>query len=156
MQTTLKATESLSFSYLGNKIRVYGVVGDDVIKEVWKDVSPMIETSLPYSAGKYLLEDIKKAILDLDMQLWVGRDHSGFCAAAVTQIVHFPRSVRVTMLFFGGKRVPELLESDIIFQWAKSLGCSHIELFGRPGWERFLNRKGYPFEKIHTVLQMKI
>lgn len=157
MQTILKMTEYSNSSSLDeDKVRVFSMGGEKAIDEMWPVVAPLIKKALPYAEGKLDLEDVKKALLSSDMQLWVACDSSGIFAACVTQIIKYPQSDWAVILFVGGIRIHELLNAQIITDWAKDAGCSHIECWGRPGWERLLNRHGYPVQKIHTVLQLKL
>jgi len=157
-----RLTEFLNSSSLDDELAmpsndpiIYGIHGN-CVNEVWPKISPLLAQALSYADGKYGMEDIKASVHSSDMQLWIALDRNGLCGVCVTEIVRFPRKKRLTILFFAGRRVKALLKAQPIFNWAEQMGCSQVELFGRPGWERFFTGTDYPFEKIHTVLRMKL
>lgn len=117
------------------------------IDAVWGQAKPLIERSIPYAAGKWSMDYIYHSLKDKDMQLWLVLD-GDIVAAAVTQIQNYPTKRVCTVMFAGGDGQDWgscLLEVE---QWARTVGCNSIEIWGRKGWERVLPE--YSF--LHTVI----
>jgi uncharacterized protein (DUF2126 family) len=138
-----------------NGIRMYGVLSESV-DQVWSEVKPLLEEAIKRSAdGKYEADDIYTAVKARDMQLWVAFDDKGLCAIEITQIVKYPRK-KVLMLFFTAGRQAEnwLHLIDELGLFAKEHGCTAIEGYGRPGWEKLSAPLG--FKKIHTIFKLPL
>jgi len=126
----------------------------------WDDAKKFIEMSFKYCDGKYSLDFIKNAIIQTDMQLWVAIEAQGdhrIKGACVTQIVNYPRSKRCVIVFMGGEDIDKIaIHCHDIFRWSKENGCDAIEIFGRPGWARTLNKASMNFKKINDVIRFDI
>lgn len=140
---------------LSDENRLYGVKSN-AIDEVWEYVLPFIENSAAFSDGKYSASDIYENIRNQYMQLWVVFNIKGdVCAAVVTQIISYPQQKRLCIMFCGGLDIHKWLHLiDLIFDFGRAKGCSSIEIYGRPGWEKIL--KDYGFKKIHTVVKVDL
>lgn len=138
-----------------DEVRLCGV-HYSVIHEVWEEVYPMLIKTLEYADNKYDIETIYKNLVEREMQLWlVFQSDNILIAYMITQIVQYPTHKRLSNLFVGGSRIFKWLKFlEDIKNWAKSQGCTAIEGYGRPGWERILEKYGY--KKIHTVYKLEI
>ena len=59
-------------------------------------------------------------------------------SAIVTEIVDYPQKAMCRIWLAGGD-LDELLDAEAaICEWAKTLGCSGMEIIGRRGWSRTL------------------
>lgn len=100
----------------------------------WK---ALIEPSL--YQGTHTIEDIEAALTAREMFLFATDD-----AAAIVEIVEYPRLKALHMPFCGG-RLKDL--TDIIIPacegWGRDLGCTRFTGCGRVGWDRVMNRYGY-------------
>lgn len=107
---------------------------------VWEDVKPFIEEALKLDDGRWTIESVYKSIQEKDRQLWVALDF-GVRSVCISEVINYP-----------GKKVCNifLVSGDIDFivpllgdfkAWAKSQGCSTVELYGREGWQRVLGWK---------------
>jgi hypothetical protein len=93
-----------------------------------------IESALPYCGGRYALEHVRERVASGDMQLFAGER-----CAVVTEIATWPTGLKVCTVVFGGGDLAELKPlSEFVQAWAKSEGCTQIEIIGRPGWARAL------------------
>lgn len=126
----------------------------------WDSAKGFIERSFEYCDGKYNLDFIKNAIIQTDMQMWIAVDAhynhkiKGVC---VTQIVNYPCSRRCLIVFMGGEDIDKIaIHCHDIFKWSKQNGCDAIEIFGRPGWARTLNKASMNFKKINDVIRFDI
>jgi hypothetical protein len=134
--------------------KLHGILSSE-IDEAWPDVAPIIEKALPYSDGKYELEDIYKGIQSRDLQLWAASREGKATSVMVTKIIQYPKAKTLLMMIYAGEHTDNMTQFlPPIYTWAKKLGCTDVEIYGRAGWERVLKDQGY--EKIHTVLRRKI
>lgn len=134
---------------------LFGISPDDIPK-CWNKVERPIQNALKYSDGKYNILDIECLLKTHEMQLWVIIDKSGIMKAViVTQVVSYPqKKVMFFVLIHGVKFGDWKHFIDDFTSFAKSHGCSSIEGYGRPGWEKKISDIG--FSKIHTVYSLPI
>lgn len=135
-------------------IELRGVPADAVAK-LWPEVRALVRRACERSDGRYATDDVLRALLSRDMQLWVAveRRHAGTIACVcVTEIVDYPRERRCGLVFCAGRQ-PELWLGCLtrIESWARMQGCAALELQGRPGWERLLDG----WTKTHVVLRKR-
>lgn len=123
---------------------------------MWPEVSGALR-SMPHM----LLNDTPESLLlkaqAQHIQVWgVGRPPR-VEMFIITQISEHParRVLEITMCF--GPEVLELVGPAVdaaLDNFAAHEGCSYIEVFGRPGWERIL--KPWGFEKRSVVLSRQV
>jgi hypothetical protein len=137
-----------------DKAVLHGIAREHLDK-VWDLAAPMVDRALEYADGKYNLEAIYEALAARDMQLWVATLDFDIVAVCVTEIRNYPCKKILTIFASAGWQLDSWLDFlTPILEWGKAQGCNASELYGRPGWERVLDRFG--FEKIHTVLRLKL
>ena len=135
--------------------RLYGVQSKDV-PLIWDELLPMIRrvVGLEYSCDteKSLLTEI----LCQNYQLWLGFTPSGKIGLVfITTIEVRPRYKACVVLYAAGEKPREWLEfSKAVTLWAKQKNCQRLEVCGRKGWVRVLQRIG--FEPVTHVLQKVI
>lgn len=96
-----------------------------------------IEPSLFH--GTHLIEDVERAIQEGEMFLFAMDD-----AAAVVEIIEYPRLTSLHMPFCGGKL--KTLTNIIIPAaeiWGSQRGCTRFTGCGRAGWDRVMSLYGY-------------
>ena len=99
----------------------------------WARCSKYIEDALEYAGGSHTLQDVMLAVAEGKAQFFP-LDKS----AIVTEIVDYPQKAMCRIWLAGGD-LDELLEAEAaIAAWAKTLGCSGMEIIGRRGWSRQL------------------
>ncbi|MEB2554045.1 hypothetical protein [Burkholderia cenocepacia] len=128
---------------------LYGIPST-AIEAVWGEVRPWIAAACKRSRGKFDEEDIKRALLDRDDQLWIWKTDTAF-AVGITRIIHYPKQKVCTIRIVTGRNRREW-EAQCISQietWAKSEGCHAMELQARPGWEKALPE----YAKTHVYLE---
>lgn len=138
-----------------DKCFLYGVQTDQV-DQIWRFVIPLLEKAFDFADGKYSIDTIYQEIKKQTMQLWVIFDKQYHLKAiCITQIIFYPTEKRLAILFMAGFDMEKWLDLiDGLFGFAKQHDCKSIEVYGRPGWEKAL--KKYGFEKIHTVMRVKL
>lgn len=95
-----------------------------------------LEKALVHSSGEYGVDDILDLVEQRRAHLWEFEDDT----FAVTVRVEYPRIVRLRIILFAG-RMNDMFY-DRFVEIAKAMGASGLECFGRPGWERRLERFG--------------
>lgn len=137
------------------KPRVYGVPVE-AFSRIYDEVIPLIVKALKHSDGKYSIEDIVRIINSRDGQLWVAcYEDSKVTTMMVTQVITYPQERRLLILLYAGQGVASTgYFLPVIYEGARKLGCTAVEIYGRPGWERVMEREG--FKKVHTVLSKKL
>ncbi len=108
---------------------------------VWSLAASLLELAVPYSGGRYTLEDMYDQISRGDQLLWlVAENPRQPIAAFTTRVVEYPSSKSLSCQFCGGERMDEWISQcdDLLARFAKDAGCDFIELTGRPGWSRKL------------------
>ena len=92
-----------------------------------------IEAALAYSGDTHSLVDVVDAIKDGSAQFFPLEN-----SVIVTEVVDYPKKA-VCRIWLAGGEMDELIEAEkSIVEWAKSHGCSGMEIIGRKGWERQL------------------
>lgn len=132
-------------------------INPENLKLAWKDTERYIVTALEYADGKYKLEDIRQMVLRGTLILWViyNEEKKKAAGCLLTEIYIYPHKKNLCIFLMGAddfKDAVPLIEE--LKEYASGIGCDSIEFYGRPGWETLL--KPYGFEKIHTVMRLKI
>ncbi len=77
------------------------------------------------------------------LQLWA---YGLFETILITEIVHHPKYSVLVLKFGAGKITPEIIRGgrDVVVPWAKTYGCTKVEVVGRKGWGRLFNLRPLP------------
>tara|TARA_R100000008_G_scaffold45173_1_gene26494 strand:- start:857 stop:1384 length:528 start_codon:yes stop_codon:yes gene_type:complete len=109
------------------------------VEDFWPLVVDHLQKAVPHSEGEVLPEDMLPSLVMGDMQLWFAVEEKKITAAMVTQIIPYPRKKILRILSIGGegfsrwyKHMPK------VEMFAKTVGCSGIEAWGRKGWLKAL------------------
>lgn len=98
----------------------------------------VITPALERAGGTHTWDDILRGLNEYRFQLWAGER-----AAAITEIVDYPRK-RVLNVFLAGGDKGELLEMlEPARAFGRANGCVAITMSGRQGWTRVLNKHGW-------------
>jgi hypothetical protein len=132
------------------------LVSPDRLPDAWPTVGPLIALACARSSGKFLPQDVARAVAEGRFQLWVGIEgpKSGHAihVMLLTRIATYPRlTVCELLACVGDDRVGWEHLLDAIEHWAKARGCALVQPIARPGWERVLKERGY--RKTHVMLE---
>jgi len=129
---------------LGQNCSVCGINNSDV-DDVWNDVVPLIERALARSRGEFTVDDVRYCLTERLMQLWVAHNaEHKIEACLVTQLAHYPRRKFLRIIALGGKHSSHWDRGiELVFMWARSLGCDGVESFSRPGIARLYKKFGF-------------
>lgn len=81
-------------------------------------------------------DDVLGFLASRDLQAWIiGND-----SVLITEIVKHPKHTILVLKYGAGKISRAKLEAAraVVFPWAKSYGCTKVEVAGRKGWARVL------------------
>ena len=105
----------------------------DQIPYVWDEVAPQIQRALDRGSN-YTLDEIYEGLCTSKMQLWEWKD------TAMVTAIHEEEGVKFCLyLALGGSKMNEWCNlMYIVEDWAKSLDCAEMRIYGRHGWARQL------------------
>lgn len=117
----------------------YSAVTSEHIDGVWPVVAPLIEKSLVYFDNRVDIDDIYNSLKARNNQLWLVIRDGEILTAVVTEITIYPKKKVLNIAYLAGRDFRSWQDGiDILKDFAKSLGCSSIEIRGRRGWEKLL------------------
>ena len=131
----------------------------EAIDIVWGDVSGLLNKAILTSGGKYHIDDIYENLTKGYYNLWLivdDKDGEKVIAALTTRIIWYPNRKAMAMDWVGGKRMMEWLPKamEILTDFAKDCGCSHLEGYGRKAWSKVL--KKYNWKPEYIAYRMEI
>jgi hypothetical protein len=108
----------------------------------------LIERALAEGYGQLNYYDVVDGIKDGTYQFWAAEN-----SCVITTIDIFPQMRQVTCIIGAGdlKEIDETIR-PVIEEWARSVDCNAIIIFGRPGWQRALD--GY--RRTAVVLEKRL
>jgi hypothetical protein len=117
----------------------------------WPVAKEYLKASIEMNRGSLTEEDVYNLIQDKKMQLW-GIHDGDLKAVFTTMVVNYFREKRLRLVMIGGHEMDNWLEitAESMDRFARENGCSGIELWGRRGWVKKLERFGY--EEYETVV----
>lgn len=110
-----------------------------------------IERALVYADGVLGFSDVKKAVEDGVMQLWVGENED---AVMVTELVDYPAKRVARVVAIAGALRKYKDQFDLFLAWAKMNGACEVEAWCRPAVARLLRR--YGFEKRQEIVRRPV
>lgn len=116
----------------------------DILK--WRDG---LEAALHHGGDSHTFDDVVARIIAGELHFY---DFVDCCI--IMQLVHFPRFKNYHC--FAASGTQEALDEarKHMFEMGKHLGCKHISISGRPGWERRLKSRGW--KHASTTMYMEI
>ena len=135
---------------------------EDVLK-IWPSLSAHIEKAIEHSAGELNLFDIAQAAINGHNHIWVTFSGNTLTTVIVTRFLEYPRTKTLQIMTCSGA----IEDWDgwtehhrILENFAKSNGCSAIEIWGRRGWGRRLkhltSQIGNTYKPLYYVYSMEI
>lgn len=124
---------------------VISAVPAEVLDVVWPDAAPLLEQAVETSGGRYSMERLWEELQERKLGLWVALEGTTPIAAITTRIAVYPDCKALAMDWIGGTRMEEWLPvaHEILGRYGREHGCSHLEGYGRKGWERALRKFGW-------------
>ena len=125
------------------------LVKPNQLADVWPLVHAWIERAMDCSTGDENSLDVLIAIAREQYFLF----HEPDKFAAVAQIQNHPRHKICFVAYVGGTDLRLIKESfhNVLFPWAKKLGCYAVRCCGRSGWRRVMD-----MYDVGTALQLNL
>lgn len=121
------------------------IVPAEYVASVWPDIEQYMQGAAEYTYGRFTVEDIKEGLLSKPHQLWIAFDDRKIYGAVVTEISEYPQLKALVMHFTGGIKLNEWKNEmlQMLQRFGKDCGCTIIESYGRPGWEKVFKDDGF-------------
>jgi hypothetical protein len=132
-------------------------VPQNAVKLVWKDVDRVLNKSVATVKDKSDMIDVLDGVFDGTYALWVVLDEDdNIVAAFTTRLIVYPSRRALALDWVGGTRMKEWADQmiDTMRQYAREVGCEHLEGYGRKGWGRFLEKYGFYPEYIAYRMEL--
>lgn len=117
-----------------------------LVEELWPQAGPMLARALehhPYVDA----DDLLRILLAGHADLIVASEHGRIICAAVMEQVAYPGTMVGNVLALAGEfgiyRKHMDAITDYLEQWSRERGCSSIGMLGRPGWRKYVTRRGW-------------
>ena len=134
------------------------LIPTDKIKDVENFVSDSIEKALKFSGNHYNLDDVLKQLYEGKAQLWIlwnDKRKTKYQGCIVSKILERPNTKSLNLFIVTGQdRKLWQDKINILEDYAKEQGCSHLETYARPGWSRILKKHNY--KTTHYLLEKKL
>ena len=134
------------------------IIPTDKIKEVENFVTDSIDKALKFSGNHYNLDDVLKQLYDGTAQLWIlwnEKKKTKYQGCIVSKILERPNTKSLNLFIVTGQdRKLWQDKINILEDYAKQQGCSHLETYARPGWSRILKKHNY--KTTHYLLEKKL
>lgn len=108
------------------------------VMQTWASVYPLLEAAISI-AETHSMEDVRKAILGGQAQLWV-QWKDGIEASVVTEFINYPRGTWLRFWLAGAKpeaKVDWEAFFETLVKFANENKCMGIEDCGRIGWAKY-------------------
>lgn len=102
------------------------------IAAVWPRAAALLEPAIARQ-GTHEAKDVLSSLLLAQSHLFIQLHIGEMLCAVVTKFNQYPKGLYLTIWFIGGQPDYGLLQK-VIIGWGKITGCTHVELYGRPGW----------------------
>jgi len=119
-------------------------VSRETVPKVWDEVRDFIQMGIDHSEHECELQDVYKKLMEDKMGLVVLHDDHPY-AAAVFEFMNYPQITALRGVFIGGSRMREWIGDlmDFLDRWAQDNDMDRLEMLGRGGWIKVLEKYGY-------------
>lgn len=137
-------------------MKIYRIPPRDTPR-VYRLAEKTIQRVLDRSNGETSHESLVKELFQDLKQLWlIASDKHELLGAGITEYITYPEKKVVRIVMLGGRNLKdwesEFEKTMVLF--ARSLGCSAIEVIGRKGWIRELRKHGYKPTYYHLLKEI--
>lgn len=113
------------------------------------DLWPLLEELCAQSHGKFLPNDMLRAVETGEWQLWGWLDDRRLTGALLTRIVIYPQRKILEFVGLAGPDRSEWMKYlGLVERWGRMRGCSGVEAEGRDGWVRVMAPHGYRKDRV--------
>lgn len=121
-------------------------VPPDSLDRVWPIAEELLRPAVARSGGRATCTTIEAGIREQRYQLWVAHQEDVLIRAAfVTRVAEYPARRMLVVDFAAGSAMGEWVDlvQRAFREYALAAGLSGVELHGRVGWARVLERLGW-------------
>lgn len=131
-------------------------VPQPVLDVVWPQAKELLNMAVVATNGVYDLDSVHRGLLSGEYVLWLVMDDATPIAALTTRICEYPQCRGLALDWIGGKRMAEWLPmaQDVMSNYARENGCTHLEGYGRKAWGRWLQKYGW--EPAYIAFKMEL
>lgn len=125
----------------------------------WPEIEKFLKPVVEIASGETNLECMLWSIeTGQNKIIGIFDDDKLICACMLTVIVYPTGKRTLQVPFLGGERIDEWLPQiwAMIKDICKNMGCSHIRVCGRAGWERKMKPIEPDFTKIYTTYETEV
>lgn len=133
------------------------LVPKEHIDLIWGDIKTFAERCAKYTYNRYTAEDMLEGVKTKDQQLWIAFDDKGVHGFWITEVLVYPQTKTLALHFMGGKDFYDWLPDGFpkLLKFAKEMGCSKMEAYGRPGFEKLWKNYGYKKRLVYYELPVE-
>lgn len=131
------------------------IIPQAVLDVVDADARKMLAPAVERSGGRHTVDSVMASIYGGYNALWFAFNDDGKSVGAlVTEIETYPNRTMLNLIFCAGDDLEDWHEEmlDILEKYGRDNGCDGMELIGRYGWKKFLQKHGW--EASYLVCQM--
>lgn len=128
-----------------DEVRQLLLVSPETLPVVWDLARPMFAADQEHWEEFATLESIYSDLALGRFQLWLMNSEDEFLLAMLTEIIVYPPTKVMRILWMGGEELGVAIDQFLDFMelWAYRQGISTIYVMGRKGWVRLLRSRGY-------------
>lgn len=135
------------------------------VVEHWRTIEPAIDSALKSSVGESTTYDYLTWLQNPDYyQCWVVQDEESIVNISITKIntyaTHKALHLVTTTGINGARWDSYKTAHHTIEQFARDQGCRRIEMYGRKGWSRVLDKltgsKNEKYKEVYVVHSMEL
>jgi hypothetical protein len=134
------------------------------VLRLWPTLEPEITKALEHGIDELTAFDVCRQALDNKIQVWATIDQDNKIVCTTTTRILPYESTKVLQIITctgSGRQWKEFYEQHrAVEDFAKANGCSSVQVWGRKGWQRNLqkltSRSGHKYETLYYVFNMEI
>lgn len=134
---------------------VFSIVPSGAIVDIGEAIRPLMASAIEYGIEAHDPDFYIDLCVKEKAHLWAGINGSSLKGIMVSMKVDYPAFSALRLILCAG--VPGSLETfremawSAVCQWARAVGASTIEVWGRNGWESVLRSYAFPEKKIEVL-----
>ena len=124
--------------------RQFFLIDPSKAPDIWHNIKPLIEKTLPYSEGEMTPSDSLRMIMNEEQQLWLGIDDGEIFLALITEIIRYPQKSTLRIINFSTQTehgmdiwYDQMLET--LNEFGLKVNCTNLEAWCRKGLARKLD-----------------
>lgn len=127
------------------ELRQLLLVSPKTLPVVWNQARSMLVAGREHWEAFATLESLYSDLANGKFQLWLMNSDDEFLLAMLTEILVYPTTKVMRILWMGGEELQVAIDQffDFLELWAWRQGINSIDVVGRKAWVRLLRSRGY-------------